>query len=873
MPSPPILGMYQSNGAFPTPGPSAWPSGPTTNLGADYFAWYSGWQSDAASFITKCINNSLIPFVELEPWYQDSSGTVHAILFSDITSGAHDSELTALGSSIAATGKPVILTFGHEMNVSGQYPWSQGDTGSGPGGGTLTPAEWQAGWKYVHDKVNSTANGQAIWMWACSAWTGGTTIDPSPWWPGASYVDAVGIDGYPNTQYGASLGTFAGQIQQTVTAIRNLGWTDPIFLAETNLAQMVASGGQSITAFVAAMYTAGVSGILEFEDASWGLPKMTAAQWNEYNTAISANYGTPPGGGGGGTSGNKIGGLTDAFSGSTLDTSKWYLEPDQPTGNPSGTYTIAGNKLNLSGGDYSDTGYYTSVNSQNHYDLTGSAAFCQLFPNTSNADYDTGFGVFAGDFSNGLAIGVTGGNLYVQKTSSGSYTTLHSVTYNATSHAWVRIREGSGTIYFETSPDSQAWTVQYSTTTETVNAWTATTSYIQCYYGSTSGSAKPSGVGSFAAFNGGTVSSGSSSGGTFAPVGQFIQTTGTSFSWTPTTVGNTLAVIAFSTTAGAPVTGVSSTNATWAQIVPDQTLGTTTVTEATAFLGTATKPTPAVVNLATTATAGNLRVLAREFDSNGLPVALDSFVTMNGDAAGAVTAWPSVTPTKGGEELLFGFERNFGNVGGAAVAGSTPNTSYSVDAQSNGGAFDLSVSSPTAISWGDNDSRSVLVLLLYAQSSSGNTGGGTGGTGGTGGAGGLTYWYDNAVITGLNAKAALLNGGTIQLYTGAQPALNGALTGTLLVTLTFSATAFASALASGGTVTAAANAITSGTAVATGTVGYFALVTSSGQTVLTGSVGDGSVSGADLVIPGLAVASGTTIACSAFSLTQSETGN
>lgn len=303
--NPPILGMYQTNGAFPTPGASAWPSGPTTNLSATYVAWGQDFSTYAGGFINECKSNGLVPFVELEPWNSGINWNVTP-LFSDITGGTWDTWLESIGTFIAGTGKECILTFAHEMNVSGQYPWSQGDTGSGPGGGALTSTEWQAGWKYVHDKVNSTAGGLAKWMWACSAWTGGTTVDPSPWWPGSSYVDYVGIDGYPNTQYGQALGTFSGQIGKTVTAIRNLGWTQPIFLAETNLASMVASGGQSITSFVRDMYNAGCSGILEFEDASWNLPQMSSAQWKEYNTAIAANFGnvTSGGGTGGGTGGS-----------------------------------------------------------------------------------------------------------------------------------------------------------------------------------------------------------------------------------------------------------------------------------------------------------------------------------------------------------------------------------------------------------------------------------------------------------------------------------------------------------------------------------------------------------------------------------------
>ena len=331
-PSPPILGMYETNGTFPTPGPSAWPSGAGTNLSATYLAWEADWPTYAAPFVAECNSNGLVPFVELEPWNWDQS----AILFSAITGGTYDSQLEGYGTAIAATGKPCILTFAHEMNVSGQYPWSQGDTGSGPGGGALTAAEWVAGWKYVHDKVNSTAAGYAIWMWACSAYTGGTTISPAAYWPGFSYVDMVGIDGYPNTQYGDSLGTFTGQIEPTVSIIRGLGWTEPIFISETNLAAMVASGGESITDFVADMYAAGVSGILEFEDASWDLPAMTSAQWTEYNNAIATNYGGGGGGGGGSVSYTQT--LIDGFSGSTLNTTSIWRVP------------VGGDGISVSGG-------------------------------------------------------------------------------------------------------------------------------------------------------------------------------------------------------------------------------------------------------------------------------------------------------------------------------------------------------------------------------------------------------------------------------------------------------------------------------------------------------------------------------------------
>lgn len=311
--TPTLLGCYVANGAFPG-APASWPPGPATNLAATYVAWDQDVGTYVTPFLAECNSNGLLPYVELEPWHAGASFNVTP-LFSAITGGTYDTWLEAIGSAIAATGKTVILTFAHEFNVSGQYPWAQGMTGSGPGGGTLTAAEWIAGWTYVKNKVNSTAAGYAKWMWACNSYTGGTTVDPTPWWPSSALPDYVGIDGYPSTTYGASLGTFTGQFGPTVTIIRGLGWTNPIFISETNLAAMVSSGGESITAFVADMYAAGMSGILEFEE--YYEPDMTSAQWAAYNGAIAEYYGTPGGGGGGGTAS----GLVQQTSGATTGTS------------------------------------------------------------------------------------------------------------------------------------------------------------------------------------------------------------------------------------------------------------------------------------------------------------------------------------------------------------------------------------------------------------------------------------------------------------------------------------------------------------------------------------------------------------------------
>lgn len=127
-------------------------------------------------------------------------------------------------------------------------------------------------------------------------------------------------------------------------------------------------------------------------------------------------------------------------------------------------------------------------------------------------------------------------------------------------------------------------------------------------------------------------------------------------------------------------------------------------------------------------------------------------------------------------------------------------------------------------------------------------------------------FYDNTVKTGMNAETALANGGFLEIYSGSQPALNGTLTGTKLAKLPLSATAFAAASASGGTVSAAANAITTEDALATGDAGYFAVLESDDATVVaTGSVG---TSGTDLVLSSTSIVSGASVSVSSLTLSR-----
>ncbi len=125
----------------------------------------------------------------------------------------------------------------------------------------------------------------------------------------------------------------------------------------------------------------------------------------------------------------------------------------------------------------------------------------------------------------------------------------------------------------------------------------------------------------------------------------------------------------------------------------------------------------------------------------------------------------------------------------------------------------------------------------------------------------LAAAYRNAA---LDAANALLNGGSIKVYTGTRPATpETALSGnTLLGTLTLNATAFAAASGGGTNI----NAVTSdASADATGTATWCSFLTSGGTRLIDATVGVAG-SGADVILDTTTVVAGKNIAVTGGSI-------
>lgn len=295
------------------------------NVANTYLSWGQGLPT---TFMNSAFSQGATPFVEIEAW-QEGANFNGVPSFSSIAGNGDASDtncsldentyatscatwLADLGQAIASYGHPVVLTFSHEFNVGGQYPWAAGyiaceknhpsqcPSPASCGKSDCTPSQWIAAWDEVQSIIDQNAGGNAFWLWAPNADTGGTpdnggTTDPSPYWPGASHVDVAAVDGYPDTTFGQQFGTFSGLFGPTFSEIRNLGYTGGIFISETNLARLDGSGYEAVPQFISDLCAAGGTGFLEWEDQN--APTMTSTQWGEANTALSsdcAGGSTPP---------------------------------------------------------------------------------------------------------------------------------------------------------------------------------------------------------------------------------------------------------------------------------------------------------------------------------------------------------------------------------------------------------------------------------------------------------------------------------------------------------------------------------------------------------------------------------------------------
>ena len=160
----------------------------------DVVMYYSGWYVPFPdNFATTAANNGAVPLVQMNP---------DSVSLAAIAAGKYDGYLSEYAEAVRAYRDPVILSFGHEMNGN----WSSwGYTHTAPG-------VFVAAWRHIVTLFRALGARNVTWLWTVNIINNtvvGRIPSPAKWWPGASYVNWVGIDGYylkPSWQFAPLFG-------------------------------------------------------------------------------------------------------------------------------------------------------------------------------------------------------------------------------------------------------------------------------------------------------------------------------------------------------------------------------------------------------------------------------------------------------------------------------------------------------------------------------------------------------------------------------------------------------------------------------------------------------------------------------------------
>jgi mannan endo-1,4-beta-mannosidase len=217
--------------------------------------YYSGWYEPfQARFARLAARHGAVTLVQINP---DGIG------LAAIASGRYDAYLRAYAGAVKAFGRQVIISFGHEMNGA-WYSWGYRHT---------SPAVFVAAWRHIVSVFRAARARNVTWMWTVNvSQCGCGTRPPAAWWPGHSYVNWVGVDGY----YRQPSWTFASLFGHTIKAVRALT-LDPILISET--AAPASNQPAKIADLVAGIRAYGLLGFIWFDvdkEQSWRISSPAA---------------------------------------------------------------------------------------------------------------------------------------------------------------------------------------------------------------------------------------------------------------------------------------------------------------------------------------------------------------------------------------------------------------------------------------------------------------------------------------------------------------------------------------------------------------------------------------------------------------------
>ncbi len=238
VPATPLVGVYEPSV------PDTWATvtgfSDATGLSPKIVLYYSTWHEKfKLNFAKMAQAHGSEVFVKLQP---------DNVTLASIAQGGSDAYLNAYAHAVRNFGHSVLISFAHEMNGN-WYSW---------GVGHESPAEYVAAWRHVVQVFRNAGATNVSWVWTVDSITeaAGNLVR---WWPGATWVNLVGVDGY----YPKRSDSFSSVFGTTIKQVRSFSRA-PVLIAETAVG-LTADRDQQIKSLFAGARADYVRGLIWFD--------------------------------------------------------------------------------------------------------------------------------------------------------------------------------------------------------------------------------------------------------------------------------------------------------------------------------------------------------------------------------------------------------------------------------------------------------------------------------------------------------------------------------------------------------------------------------------------------------------------------------
>jgi mannan endo-1,4-beta-mannosidase len=218
-------------------------TGKRPNLAMYYLDWGAGSTAGTPNFRPRYAENAcaagMLPMLTWESWDttkttpgQGVSYTQPAFDMNKIIAGDFDPYIRATAQAIASIGCPIAVRLDQEPNGY-WYPWGVTNTMEYPSGSAAAATLYVEMWRHVVRIFRAQQATNVLWTWSPNIQTAkaATTLPLSEIYPGKSWVNWVGIDGYYNTP----TRTFANLIVPTENQLKTVAPDKAWILAETGV--------------------------------------------------------------------------------------------------------------------------------------------------------------------------------------------------------------------------------------------------------------------------------------------------------------------------------------------------------------------------------------------------------------------------------------------------------------------------------------------------------------------------------------------------------------------------------------------------------------------------------------------------------------